>query len=160
MAHIKEPIRQKVSQAFDVFIPPSQWEQYVDLIDKAGWSRKQMLTILMLSCQQIERLEGLIEDLYFQLEIQAGQHPDKPEPTYFHLRTSREIHEDLDKIWNEQTKAFYVSSQDFKILEKKLDPNLAKNDAQYGYSKDVDPKDGIEKTCLLYRNLPVFRNKV
>jgi hypothetical protein len=145
MARIKEPIRQKVSQAFNFYIPPNQWEQYIDYFDEKGWSRKQMLTVLMILCQQVEYLESLMGGAQAQ---------------YTRLRTEKDIHDDLDKIYKEGvTTAFFVSSLDFKVLEKKLDPNKSRTDPQYGYQKELNPKTQREETCLLYRNLPVFRNK-
>jgi len=157
---IKEKIRQKVSQSLDVLIPENQWEKYIDLLDRDGkFSKKTIIAVILLLCQQVEKLETLVEDLYFELDMLGGvKHEEKSEVKDFKLRTPMDIAKELDKQYTRDTKAFYLSPADFKIFEKTIDPTLAKTDPTRGYSKEKDPLDGKEKTCLLYKDLPVFRS--
>lgn len=146
---IKERIRHKISQQLDVLIPENKWEQYIDLLDRDGIpNRKQLIGIFMILCQQVEILESLIEDLYGQAKT--------PQPD-FKLRTAKDIYAELEAAQDPSTTAFYVSPNDWKILEKSLDSALAKLKPEYGYGKETDPRDKIEKTCLYLNNLPVFK---
>ena len=95
MSKIREKIRQKVSQGLDVLIPENRWEQYIELLDRDGkFTRKNMLMLAMVTAQQVEILENLVEELYFRLEM--IEKPNGVEPTRslnegFKLRTKKDI---------------------------------------------------------------------
>jgi len=165
MAKIKQKIRQKVSQALDVLIPANQWEAYVDSLDRDGaFTRKNMLSLAMISCQQIEKLEELVEDLYFQLDMMQGkQYPQVPptppvaeEP--FKIRTVAGIMKDLDAAQTPNTKSFYVSESDWNILSNHIDPVLAHSNPEYGYGKELNEKTDRIEVCMYYHEKPVFKN--
>lgn len=184
MAKVKTRIRQKVSQALGILIPEGGWEQKIDEVDRMGWSDKKSLTLLILLCQQVEKIEIYIEDLYFQQELrdEAMVTPSKgreelsptqlqefseaikskkaPELPEIRLRTPEDIASEFDKDFknNPQLAAFYIPPADFKIFAKRIDPTKAKTDPEYGYSKETDPLDGKEKTCMLYKGIPVFQS--
>ena len=162
MARIKEKIRQKISQHLDILIPENRWQQYIDILDRDGIpNRKQLIGVFMILCQQVETLENLIEDLFFQVEMleKPQQNPVRTVEEDFKLRTPHSVYQELEKSWHPNTTAFYVSVSDWKILEKAVDPEMAKTKPQYGYGKETDPKDGKVKTCLFYKELPIFSTR-
>jgi hypothetical protein len=161
MSKIKRKIRQEVSQIVDVLIPENKWEQYIELMDRDNkFQKKNLIAIIFVMCQELETFENLIEDLYFQIELLQGNKPAMPVATNFKLRTVNDVVADLEKQHTPDTKAFYVSPQDWEILEKNIDPDLAKTKPEYGYGKEIDPLDGKEKTCLYNKDLPVFRRSL
>lgn len=146
---IKDKIRHKISQQLNIVIPPNKWVQYIELLDRDGIpNRKQLIGVFMIMAQHLEMFEGLFEDLY-------GQKPT-PQPD-FKLRTAKDIYAELEAAQDPSTTAFYVSSSDWGILEKAIDPALAKTKPEYGFGKEKDPKDGTEKTCLYFHDLPIFK---
>lgn len=154
---IKEGIRLKYSQIFDTLIPEKQWERYFTHLDKEGHpNRREMLQLLIVLGQSVERLEQLTEDLYFQLELLQGANPEKVTEEV-KLRTPMDVVMDLKAGKTEETKAYYVNQSDWKTLEKTLDAELAKTKPEYGYSKEIDPRDNTEKTCMICDDLPVFQ---
>lgn len=161
MAKIRTKIRQDISQLLDVLIPENRWQQYIDLLDRDGIpSRKQLIGIFMLLCQHVETLENTVEDLSFEIELLQGSKP-APRSTGegFKLRSDMDVITDLEAQKKDDTKAFYVSSQDWAIMEKSVDLELAKTKPEYGYGKETNPISGKEETCLYYKDLPVFRSK-
>jgi hypothetical protein len=166
MSRIKRKIRQEVSQIVDVLIPENKWEQYIDLMDRDNkFQKKNLIAIIFVMCQELEVFENLIEDLYFQLDLLQGPSAGVPKQTApvapaFKLRTVNDVIADLEKQHTPDTKAFYVSPQDWEILEKNIDPDLAKTKPEYGYGKEIDPLDGKEKTCLYNKDFPVFRRSL
>lgn len=161
MARIKVKIRQRISQILDVLIPENRWEQYVELLDRDGKpSRKQLIAIFMSMCQHMETLENLYEDLAFQIEMLEGsknKQSVRVTEEGFKLRTPLDVTDDLEKQLNPDTKAFYISTSDWEIMGKTIDSKLAATKPQYGYGKEVDPKDGKTKTCLYYKDIPIFK---
>ncbi len=159
MPKIKRKIRQEVSQITDVLIPENRWEHYIDLMDRENkFTRKNLISIVMLMCQELEQFENLIEDLYFQVELLQGHNPQMPLPKEFKIRTKINIYKDLEALNAEGVKAFYVSRKDWDILEKSVDPALSKEKPEHGFGKEVNPKTGLEETCLYYNDLPIFRS--
>lgn len=158
MSKIKRKIRQDVSQIVDILIPENKWESYIDMMDRDNkFQKKNLIAIIFALCQQVEVFEGLIEDIYFQIELLQGSKPVTPVTPQFKLRTVNEVVTDLEKQHTPDTKAFYVSPQDWDILAKNVDLTLAKTKPEYGFGKETDPLDGKEKTCLYNKDLPVFR---
>lgn len=159
MAKIKRKIRQEVSQITDILIPENRWETYVNLMDRENkFTRKNLISVIMVMCQELELFENLIEDLYFQVELLQGQTPDIPVPTQFKIRTKIDIYKDLELIAVEGVKALYVSARDWDILANAVDPTLSKEKPEHGFGKEIDPKNGEERTCLYFKELPVFKN--
>lgn len=161
MARIKVKIRQKVSQILDVLIPENRWEQYVELLDRDGKpSRKQLISIFMTMCQHMEILENMYEDISFQLDILEGnktaQDVRKTDED-FKLRTPLDVTGDLETQLTPETKAFYVSGQDWTIMGKMMDPKLAATKPEYGYGKETNPISGKTETCMYYKDKPIFK---
>lgn len=145
MSKIKNKIRQDISQLVDVLIPENRWTQYIDLLDRDGIpNRKQLIGIFMIMAQHIEVIENIIDD------EKLGKSFDK-------LRSASDVNSELEAQQDSSTKAFYVSSSDFGVLEKSINLSLAKLKPEYGYGKETDPRDGKEKTCLYFKDLPVFK---
>lgn len=145
-------IRQKASQVLDTLIPENSWIVYADALDQEGKFTKKITTTLILTiCQHLEEMEQAIMDLQYQI-AKDGLLPQKPKVK---LRTAADIHADMDTQGD--VPAYYVDSLDWHILEKSLDAKLAKTDPNYGFGKDIDPKDNKEKTCLFYKSKPVFK---
>lgn len=167
---IKTKIREHISQQLDVLIPERQWERYISILDRDGIpNRKQLIGIFMTLCQHVEVLENAIEDLYFQLEMksteilprvaQSGEGGGSGTPgNVFKLRSVKDITDDLDKQTTPETKAYYVNQTDWNILVKNVDASLSVNKPEYGFGKEIDPKDGKEKTCLFFKEKPIFKN--
>lgn len=160
---IKIKIRQRISQILDVLIPENRWEQYVELLDKDGKpSRKQLIAIFMSMCQHMETLENVYEDLAFQVEMLEGTKTAKDVRTTeegFKLRTPLDVTDDLEKTRNSETKAFYISSHDWEIMQKTIDPGLAATKPEYGYGKEKNPVSGKVESCLYYKDLPIFKQR-
>lgn len=160
---IKIKIRQKISQILDVLIPENRWEQYVDLLDKDGKpSRKQLIAIFMSMCQHMETLENVYEDLAFQVELLEGTKTAQSVRSTeegFKLRTPLDVTDELEKQQTPDTKSFYISSTDWEIMRKTIDPALAATKPEYGYGKEKNPVSGKEEVCLYYHNLPIFKMK-
>ncbi len=151
---IKNRIRQNVSQIFDILIPENKWQEYLDLLDRDGHpNRRELMQLILAFSNHLEVLEETIEDLYFQIELLEGKSTVAPKTPDFKLRTPIDVDNDLDKLLTPETTRFYVSADDWKVLEKTVD----NKDPEKGYGKEVDPKDGVEKICLYYKGLPIFK---
>lgn len=146
---IREGIRQKASQIFDVLIPENQWMVYVNELDRNGkFDRLAMLKMIMLLSENQEKLEHFVEDLYFRVELLEGKKSTPEVKPEIKLITPMDIYAKF--TINPDTKALYVSEMDWQVL--------AKVTKELG--KEVDPKDGKEKTCLTYKDLPIFKDYV
>lgn len=165
MAKIQNKIRADMSQNFGVLIPEGKWDQYFHMLDQDGHpNRKELLATILTYAQHIEQLENLVEDLYFQLgllenkTVPLANNPEvKPEEPEVTLRTRESIVADLAKITTPQTNVYYLSERDWRIFEQSVSTELGKSNPEFGYGKEVDPKDYKEKTCLYYNGKPVFR---
>jgi hypothetical protein len=70
-----EGIRAKVSRFLDILIPEGKWEEYLELLDRNGIpNRKQTIGLLLIICQQIEKLENDYKQLK---QPPNGTRPDK-----------------------------------------------------------------------------------
>ena len=157
---IPNKIRQKVSQYLEILIPEGQWEQYVDMLDRDGkFTSKNMMAILLIACRQIETLETIVEDLSYQLDLLQNRPAVKSSPDV-KLRTGNDIKVDLDTEWqnNRNLTCFHLTKEDWKILEKNIDPSLAKMNADFGYGREINPDTKREEVCLYYRERPVFKD--
>lgn len=140
---IKNRIRQDISQVFNVLIPQGRWNEYVELLDRDGHpNRRELVSLILVFAKHIEVLENLIET---------------EETLGFKLRTLTTVQSEMDKEMSDETEAFFVSGDDFKLLEQAVNPNLAKSKPEYGYGKELNPRSNTEETCLYYKNKPVFR---
>ncbi len=159
MPKVNRKIRQEVSQITDILIPEHRWEEYINLMDRENkFTRKNLISIIMVMCQELEQFEAMLEDLYFQVDLLQGLKPAEPLPTEVKIRTTATIYEDLAKLVKPGIKALYVSEKDWEVLGANIDPVLSKTKPEYGYGKEIDPKTGDERTCLYFQNLPVFRS--
>ncbi len=152
---IKSKIRQSVSQVYDVLIPENKWEQYAEMLDRDGHpNRRELCKLILVFGQHIETLEDMIEDLYFQIELLEGnKEATAPQKAEFKLRTPIDVFNDLQGLLKPDSKCFYLSADDWAVLEKTVKPN----DPENGYGKERNEKTGNEETCLYYKSLPVFK---
>lgn len=142
----KERIRPDISQALGVLIPEGKWEEYIDLLDRDGkFTRKNMLTMIILLCKHVERLESVVDLSMGGMKAVLGA--SQP-AVAFKLRNKFDIQKELDAKITEDTKVLFVSPEDFKIMEKEVT----------GYGKEINPKTKKEGICLYYKDLPMFRD--
>lgn len=151
---LKTRIRQLVSQELNVLIPEGKWAEYLDALDANGkFGRKQQLMVALVTCRQVEYLEGLIEDLYFRSEQSNAVSPKSSVEPGWTLVTASTIIRTLLESKTPETKAFYIDADDWKVLAKAATGENPGN----GVGKEVDPADEKEKACLYIDNTPVFR---
>ncbi len=71
---ITERIRTKASKALDVLIPEGRWEQYVEMLDREGkFTKRSLLTMVLLLCRSVEELELHVERLYEDIDQLSKQ---------------------------------------------------------------------------------------
>lgn len=133
-----ESIRQEVSQYLDILIPENQWESKLDVLDKEGApTKKQMLGLFLILFKHVEALENKV----------SGQ-----ETQFSRLKTG----EDVVKSLEGKEGAQYVSNSDWELLKKRSESSHAL-DPQYNMGKEVDPRDGKQKSCFYVGDNPVFK---
>ena len=148
-------VRQSVSQVFDVLIPEGKWNSYLEMLDKDGHpNRREMVELVLTFGKHIEALEDAVMDLSSSIEVLGGKNEAISTPAKeIKLRTVHDIQAELEASITPQTKVLYVSSDDWSILEKNVNPN----DPETMPGKEYDPKDQKEKTALYYKDLLVFK---
>jgi hypothetical protein len=154
---IKTRIRQLISQDLETLIPEGKWREYIDLLDRDGaFTRKKQMTMLITLCQQIEKIEEELERLEF-----TGPSKETAEVRPIIALTYESIHDGLERVLQTATKlpeVFYINEREWDVLSKAVDPQKAATKPEYGFGKEVDPRDGKEKTCLFHNNLPIFKD--
>ena len=156
MIDIKNPIRQQISEIFRVLIPKNQWDAYLAGLDKEGHpNRVEMLKIITAYGKQIEVLEDLVKNLSFQVDMIQGKTATYNPDAVMKLRTISDIYKELEEELKKGVKSLYLTKPDFGIMYESI-PEKDKKSGENGYFKEIDPIDGKEKTCMMFRNTPVF----
>jgi len=131
----------------------------MEMLDRDGHpNRRELVALILVFGKHIETLEQAVEDIYLRLDLLEGKKPlDLTKAPEIKLRTPADIANDLSTRLSLGTKVFYLSAEDWKILEKQVNMELAGSNTEYGYGKETDPRDFKEKVCLFYKGLPVFK---